>query len=271
MLVSDRPCLMTAEPLLKIRLFEPLRVQLDDRPPIDEYYPRRKAKALFVYLYLNRGRLISKYQLLADLWPEAENADPGRVKHTVQVLRAALEGPRPAGGWHIIQERGGSYSFNVAAERYCDAEDFEEEFFTARRARQAGDTRLALQHYRRCVELHTGAFLAEFRYDDWAAVEIARQGELFLQALEEGGRLEAAEGNFGRAIDLLRQAILEDPLHESSYVELMRCLWLEGRRTEALRTYHRLREALARRLEVEPQAQTTRLYEAIRRDEALAG
>src|SRR5437899_4116966 len=43
--------LMTAEPLLKIRLFEPLRVQLDDRPPIDEYYPRRKAKALFVYLY----------------------------------------------------------------------------------------------------------------------------------------------------------------------------------------------------------------------------
>src|SRR5262249_19821611 len=149
----------------------------------DEYYPRRKAKALFVYLYLNRGRMISKYQLLAELWPEVENADPGRVKHTVQVLRAALEGPRPTDGWHIVHERGGTYSFNPSAERYVDAEDFEEQLVKARRAQQAGDPSLALQHYRRCVERHTGAFLAEFRYDDWAAVEIARQSELFLQAL----------------------------------------------------------------------------------------
>jgi LuxR family maltose regulon positive regulatory protein len=261
---------MTTQPLLTIRLFEPLRVQLDDRPPVDEYFPRRKAKALFVYLYLNRGRQISKYELLADLWPDAEHADPGRVKHTIQVLRAALEGPRPAAGWYVIQERAGSYSFNIAARRYCDAEDFEEHLFTAKRAQQAGDNQLALQQYRRCIELHTGAFLADFRYDDWAAVEIARQQELFLQALEEAARLEGSAGNYGRAIDLLRQATLEDPLHESSYAELMRYLWLEGRRTEALRTYHRLRDVLARRLEVEPQAQTARLYEAIRRDQAIA-
>jgi DNA-binding SARP family transcriptional activator len=261
---------MTAESLLRIRLFEPLRVQYGERPPIDEYYPRRKAKALFVYLYLNRGRQISKYQLLADLWPEAEHADPGRVKHTVQVLRAALEGPRPLHGWEIVHERGGFYSFNVTVNRYCDVEDFEDQLSKARGARQTGDAGQALQHYRRCIELHTGAFLAEFRYDDWAAVEIARQHEVFLQALEESARLEGSQGNYARAIDLLRQAILEDPLHESSYVELMRYLWLEGKRTEALRTYHRLRDVLARRLEVEPQTQTTRLYEAIRRDEALA-
>src|SRR5215470_20212993 len=100
------------EPLLRINLFEPLRIQFGDNPPIDESFPRRKAKALFVYLYLNRGRQLSKYQILADLWPESEHADPGRVKHTVQILRAALEGPRSGQGWHVIQERGGSYSFN---------------------------------------------------------------------------------------------------------------------------------------------------------------
>jgi LuxR family transcriptional regulator, maltose regulon positive regulatory protein len=261
---------MTAEPLLRIRLFEPLRIQLGDRPPIDEHYPRRKAKALFVYLYLNRGRQISKYQLLADLWPEAEHAEPGRVKHTVQVLRSALEGPRPPEGWRIIQERGGFYSFNPAAERYSDVEDFEGNLLMARTARQSGDTEQALTHFRRAVELHDGAFLAEFRYDDWAAAEIARVQELYLLSLEEGAQLEAARRNYGRAIDLLRTAVHEDPLHESSYVELMRCLWLDGRRTEALRAYHYLRDILAKRLEVEPQAQTTRLYEAIRRDQAIA-
>lgn len=261
---------MPAEELLTIHLFEPFRVQFGEHTPIDENYPRRKAKALFAYLYLNRGRWLSKYQLLADLWPESENADPGRVKHTVQVLRSALEGPRPPDGWHVILERGGFYAFNTAAERHSDVEAFEEELRLARESRQAGDREGARAHYRRTIELRRGAFLSEFRYDDWAAVEIARQHDLYLQALEEAARLEETDANHARSIELLRMAIFEDPLHESAYVELMRSLWLDGRRTEALRTYHRLREVLAKRLEVEPQAQTTRLYEAIRRDQAVA-
>ncbi|MBV9132339.1 MAG: winged helix-turn-helix domain-containing protein, partial [Chloroflexi bacterium] len=81
---------MPPHEVLQIHLFEPLHIQLGARPPLDVNYPRRKAKALFVYLYLNRGRWISKYQLLADLWPESEHADPGRVKHTIQILRSAL-------------------------------------------------------------------------------------------------------------------------------------------------------------------------------------
>src|SRR3982074_2842760 len=155
---------MSSQPLLTMHLFEPLRVQLDDRTPIDEHFPRRKAKALFVYLYLNRGHQISKYQLLEDLWPQAEHADPGRVKHTVQVLRAALEGPRPVDGWHIIHERGGFYFFNAEAERYSDVEEFENQLFIARQAGRDGDTEAARVHYFRAIEVHSGAFLADFRY-----------------------------------------------------------------------------------------------------------
>jgi DNA-binding SARP family transcriptional activator len=260
---------MCSQLVLRINLFEPFRVQLG-KHTIDEEYPRRKAKALLIYLYLNRGRHISKYELLADLWPECEHADPGRVKHTVQVLRASLEGPRPVEGWQVILERGGFYAFNAAAARYSDVEDFEEQLTLARRARQGGEPELARRHYARAIDLRRGAFLSEFRYDDWAAVEIARQHELYVQTLEEAAALAVAETNYAGAIELLRTAILEDPLHESSYVELMRSLWLDGRRTDALRVYRRLREILAKRLEVEPQAQTTRLYEAIRRDQQVA-
>jgi DNA-binding SARP family transcriptional activator len=262
---------MQHEPLLWINLFEPLRIQLGDRPPLDGHYPRRKAKALFVYLYLNRGRWVSKYELLADLWPESEEADAGRVKHTVQVLRSALEGPRPARGWQVILEQGGSYAFNPAARRYADVEAYEEEIRAARSARRCPNAELARAHYQRAIALHRGACLAEFRHDDWAATEIARQHELYLEVLEEAARLESSEGNVQRAIELLRIATVQDPLQESSYVELMRNLWSAGRRTEALRVYQRLREVLARRLDVEPQPRTTRLYEAIRRDQALAG
>jgi len=55
---------MNPKPLLRINPFEPPKVQLGDRPPFNEHYPRRKAKALFVHLFLNRGRWLSKYELL---------------------------------------------------------------------------------------------------------------------------------------------------------------------------------------------------------------
>jgi DNA-binding SARP family transcriptional activator len=255
---------------LRIHLFEPLRVQLGDHTALDEKFPRRKAKALFVYLYINRGRWISKYQLLAELWPESERADPGRVKHTVQILRAALEGPRPPDGWQVILENGGFYSFNSNAERYSDVEEFEEQLALARRAKDSCDVGTARAHFRRAIEVRSGPFLSEFRYDDWAALEIARQHDLYLQALEEAAELEEREANYAGAIELSRNAIREDPLHESSYVALMRSLWLDRRRTDALRVYHHLRDVLAKQLDVEPQTQTTQLYEAIRRDQAIA-
>jgi two-component SAPR family response regulator len=96
------------------------------------------------------------------------------------------------------------------------------------------DSGLARAHYQRAIDLHRGAFLAEFRHDDWSAAEIARQVELYLDLLEEAARRESSDGNFHRAIESLRLAIVEDPLRESSYLDLMRNLWIGHRRTEAL-------------------------------------
>jgi DNA-binding SARP family transcriptional activator len=259
-----------AGPQLRIYLFDPLEVQVGGRTVIDAEFARRKSKALFVYLFLHRGRRISKYQLLADLWPTVEQADPDRVKHTVQVLRSVLEGERPAHGWHFILEQSGFYAFNAAAERYSDVEEFEAQLKLARRSREEGDTEQARTQYGRAVELRRGPVLADFRYDDWAAAEIARLDELYVQVLEELADIEAARGGYARAVELLRQAIAEDQLHERSYVELMRVLWLDGRRTEALRVYNRLRDVLARTLGVKPQGHATRMYEAIRSDHATA-
>src|SRR5207248_1102594 len=99
----------------------------------------------------------------------SEHADPGRVKHTVQILRSALEGTRPSDGWQVIVEKGGFYSFNPNAARCSDVEEFEEKLTLARRARNAGDTDLARAHFRELLAIRRGPFLSEFRYDDWAA------------------------------------------------------------------------------------------------------
>jgi LuxR family transcriptional regulator, maltose regulon positive regulatory protein len=254
-------------PEIAIRLFEPLEIAVDGQIAIDANYARHKAKALFAYLYLHHGRRISKYQLLAELWPTAENAEPGRVKHTVQVLRSAIEPGHRRRDWRFILEQGGAYCFNAEASRDVDAETFERELELGRLARRDGEREQALNHFRAAIDLRRGPLLAEFRYDDWAAPEIARLQDLYLQLLIETARLEASQSDYRPAIDHLRLAIREDPLHERSYLELMRFLCLDGRRTEALRVYLGLREVLNKTLGVEPQSVTTRLYEAMRRDE----
>ena len=59
-----------------------------------------------------------------------------------------------------------------------------------------------------------------------------------------------------------------DALHEAAHRALMRLFAADGRRQQALAQYHRLREALRRELEAEPDPQTARLYRALLRGEA---
>jgi DNA-binding SARP family transcriptional activator len=255
---------------LRMYLAGTLRVQLGEATLIDRQYRRRRAKALLVYLYVRRGQPISKAELMADLWPEAEPTDTGRIKHTVQVLRSTLDRANRTAYWSYIVEQDGAYSFNSNVERWTDLEEFESQLAGAAHARGLGRVDQALERYRNAFGLRRQMFLAEFRYDDWAVSDIARLQDLFVDALESAADLEGGQGAHDRAVELLRRAVLEDPLRERSYNHLMRELWLGGRRIEALRVYNDLRESLARALDLEPRTATTRLYEAIRRDERSA-
>jgi DNA-binding SARP family transcriptional activator len=253
---------------LEIHLFGPLRVVVDGQTVVDEHFSRRKAKALLVHLYLNRGRYVPRYRLLEDLWPDVDDAPAGRLKQTVSILRATIEPPtKPNGAWRYIRERGGRYYFDASAGYWSDVEAFEQELALARAARTQGEVDDALRHYERAFALRTGEFLVEFREDDWATPEATRVQELYLEALEDAARLHTARGEHGPAIDLLRQVVAADPLREATYVDLMRALWLSGQRTEALRIYQRLIDVLVRAFQVAPQPEATRLYEAIRAGE----
>jgi DNA-binding SARP family transcriptional activator len=255
---------------LRMYLAGTVRVQIGEQTVIDRQYRRRRAKALLVYLYLRRGRSIPKHEIMADLWPEAEATDAVAIKHTVQVLRSTLDRANRSAEWAYIVEQDGAYSFNSHAERWTDLEEFESQLAGAAHARALGRVEQALERYRNALGVRRQMFLAEFRYDNWAAPDVARLQDLFVDALESAAELEAGQGAHDRAVDLLRRAVLEDPLRERSYSQLMRELWLGGRRIEALRVYNDLREALARALDIEPRARTTRLYETIRRDERSA-
>jgi DNA-binding SARP family transcriptional activator len=251
---------------LRLYLAGTVRVQIGEKTLMDRHYRRRRAKALLVYLYLRRGRPIAKHEIMTDLWPDAQPTDTGCIKHTVQVLRATPDRANGSRDWSYIVEQDGAYAFNSEAERWTDLEEFESQLAGAAHARALGRIHEALDRYRNALGLRRQMFLAEFSYEDWAAVDFARMQDLFVEALDSTAELESDQGAHDRAVDLLRRAILEDPLRERSHSQLMGELWLSGRRIDALRAYNNL----ARALDIEPRARTTRLYEAIRRDERSA-
>jgi DNA-binding SARP family transcriptional activator len=268
------PTETAAGPGLRLYLFGPLRAYVGGQVMIDERFTRRKAKALLAYLYLKRGHYISKDELLEALWPnvDATVSGAGRLKQTVLVLRLALEGRKPAHtGWRYILEHGGSYYFNTQSANYSDVEEFQQELVLARADQERGDTDGARAHYQRLLALHQAELLPEFRYEDWAAVDAAAMREQYLQALEDNARLHGSGGEFGQAVELLCRAVREEPLRESSYIQLMEWLWRTGDHAAAVRVYLRLRETLASKLQLEPKPEAAALYHAIRRDRAAQG
>jgi DNA-binding SARP family transcriptional activator len=265
---------MPAEPTLRLYVFGPLRAYVGGEVAIDEHFTRRKAKALLALLYLERARYIPRDELIERLWPNVDEmaADSGRLKQTVLVLRRALEGASSRRtGWQYIVERGGTYCFNTQVAYQCDLEDVEQELRLAQSDRLHGDVDSALGHYQRAFAQRRSELLPEFRYDDWAASHVAPEREAYLQALDDAAQLYGARGEYGRAVDLLKRAAREDPLRESSASQLMDWLWRKGDQAEALRAYVRLRDALASRLQVEPDPTITALYHTIRSDRSAGG
>jgi LuxR family maltose regulon positive regulatory protein len=272
---SVAPVPLISDRALRLYLFGPLRAYVAGDVAIGEHFMRHKAKALLALLYVERGKYIPKDELLDRLWPDLDALplDSGRLKQTVLVLRRALEGKRSRQtGWQYIVERDGSYFFNTEMAYNSDLEDFEQELRAAYADRHRGDTEAALVHFQRAFALRRAELLPEFRYENWAEVHIEAEREQYLQALEDAARLHAARGDTPSAVALLNVATREDPLRESSVLQLMEWLWRKGDQAEAVRVYGRLRDALATKLQLEPEPKITALYHAIRGDRsALTG
>lgn len=257
---------------LRLFLFGPLRAYVDGHELIGEHFTRRKVKALLAYLYLRRGQYISKDQLLEALWPEIDDVTSasGRLKQNILVLRHTLEGHKPArSGWRYILEHGGSYFFNTRTAYYSDLEEFELAVEKASVYQKRGDMSSALLEYQRGLALYRADLLQDFRYDDWAAVASSAVRERYLTGLEQTAQLYGLGGEYDRAIELLTRAIQEEPLRESTSMQMMNWLWRRGDHADALRVYLALQSGLANTLQLEPKAEATALFEAIRRDRAI--
>jgi predicted ATPase/DNA-binding SARP family transcriptional activator len=246
---------------VEIRLFAAFELRVGGEAVPEGAWRLRKGKSVVKLLALSPDRRIHRERATELLWPDRTPESAANNFHqALYVARRALEGAG-ADAARVLPLRDDMLLLYPDGRVEVDVDAFED---AAARARETG----ALDDYRAALELHTGELLPEDRYEAWATDRREALNETHLGLLVEySGRL--VESGDGRtAIEVLEQAVVIDPLHEAAHRALMRLFAATGRRQQALAQYHRLRGALRRDLEAEPDPQTAELYRALLRGDA---
>ncbi len=113
------------------------------------------------------------------------------------------------------------------------------------------------------VVLYTGPLL-EGCYEEWVFPERQSREQACLLALETLAERAEERGDFSETLALLRRAEGMDGLRDTIQRSLMRVLAASGDTPAALMTYREYRLRLRQEMNIEPDAETTRLFQQIR-------
>lgn len=253
---------------LDISLLGTLRVARDGQPVTEPAYG--KALALLAWLAVESDRAHHRSRVAGLLWPDFEEE---RARHNLRQALATLrriagvEGAEPC----LLVQRD-TIAFNPHAGVHVDVHRLLG-LLTERDRHAHAEPASCLPCTRRLEEtvaIYHGDFLEGFSVPDseefeaWTTVWRERLRERMLTALDDLVTCYRAQGDPASAINALRRQLELDPLREPAHRELMTLLWESGERTAALAQYARCSAILDEELGIEPEDETTALYEAIR-------
>ncbi len=222
--------------------------------------PGASQRVLLARLLLDADRLISREQLLADLWVSPPSTGLSALYQRIAQLRQALE--QAGAGRDVVQTRGTGYIIELGAHR-LDLHRFEDAAGDADEALAAGRHADAAASLREALELWRGSPLAEFPEAPFAAAAGARLEESRLAALEKRLDADLALGHHLNVVGELEALAAEHPFREGFTAKLMLALYRAGRQADALEAYQDVRQVLVEELGVEPTAELQHLERAI--------
>jgi len=227
------------------------RIVRNGQPVPSSEWRAAMAKELFFYILLHGP--VERDTLGLIFWPDLSTKKMRNSFHTT------LHRVRRAVGADVVVMEGGQYRLGDA-DYWFDVEEFESLIERARllppQDWQAEDLR------RRAVELYHGDFLPEVERV-WCVPKRESLREMYFGTLIEIGQRHETRKEFEKAIGWYRRALEVDELREDTHRRIIHCYFEAGQRSNALAQYRRCREILRRELDVEPSAETRKLYEKI--------
>jgi DNA-binding SARP family transcriptional activator/ATP/maltotriose-dependent transcriptional regulator MalT len=250
--------------MLKLFLFGTPHITYHDQPI---KLARRKALALLCYVAIHPQPL-GRDSLATLLWSELDQ------ERSRGELRVSLWGINKAIGddWFITTRD--TVQMNPDKPVWTDVGAFESFINTPKTHTHHPNEvcLMCLPPYEKAVALYTNDFLAGFGvsaapdFDDWMMTQAEALRVPYHTALKKLVLGYSAQNQYETALGYAQRWLALDPFHEEAH-RLIMCLqaWM-GNKTGALGAYLACERILADELDVQPSADTTQLYEAIRAD-----
>jgi LuxR family maltose regulon positive regulatory protein len=241
-------------PPLRILALGSFQVFRGDLPIPAEAWQRRKSRLLLLYLLAHYPRPVPRDELLDVLWPDLPpDSGAQALNTTFSDLRRILEPYLGKGlpSRYLLRDEE-TLAFNPAADAWYDVQTFEQ-------AVQAGG-----EAARQALELYRGDFVPEEPYVDWVLRERERLRALYLNTVVARLQERVRAGAWREGVDLARHILELEPWLEEVARELMHCLAMLGRRSEALHAYQACARVLQEELDAVPSPETRALYEQLK-------
>ena len=218
-----------------------------------------KARAVFQYLLIHRGRPVRRDVLMELQWPDHTHTSArNNLNVALHSLRNTLDGP-----WQGLQPvlySDGCYVLNPGLKWWVDRDEFLSALSQADMDRTSCRPGPAIYHYQRAIELYRGPLFEDDLAGDWYLPEQRHLAELYLQALESLGEIYLDLGELASAECSGQLALTSDPCCEPVHRLLMRCYASQNKQQLVTRQYRRCVDALRDELGVSPGAETLRLF-----------
>jgi DNA-binding SARP family transcriptional activator len=216
-----------------------------------------KDRAVLAILLLHAGRVVSTDALVGALWGDEPPPTAGKsLQNSISQLRKLL-------GSDLLATRPPGYVLPIEPEQ-LDLGRFERLVEEARGAEPA----IRSEKLREALALWRGPPLAEFTYESFAQLEIARLEELRLATLEQRVDADLELGKHAELVGEVEALVSEHPLRERLRGQLMLALYRSGRQAEALQVYQSCRRALLEALGIDPSPVLQQLHGSILRQES---
>jgi len=257
---------------LKIRTLGQFVVRCGDAVLTEEAGRSQKLWDLFTYFLRNRERLVPPDTIAAQLWPEADNADPkAAVQDLIYRMRRLFRDALPSCEDLIrVDFSQGCYSFYLGDACWCDVDEFLE--LTEEASRLIDDDAAgAVDALQRCVDLYRGHYLPEWPHQPWILPVRQYYRRIYVRNLMQLTDLLRDHDRYPEVIDVCERAFMLEPLPEAEELHhrFMEALVRVGRPSDALEHYEFLSGLMKQQLDVAPGESLRELCELIRSDREI--
>lgn len=253
----------SSQPLVKIQLLGRFRASVDGVPIDEKRWRRRSAKSLVKLLAVKPFHALHREQVMDLIWmEETPETALNNLNKAIHGARRAFEPDLAKGSASrfLLTEKN-QIILRSPGSLVVDLDEFER---LANRALQNNDAEAG----RKALELYRGDLLVEDIYEDWIYTRRETTRLLFRKTATKIAGLYHAENNQQASIEILKKLAADDASDEYVQRLLMRAYAETGSKYQARKQFERCRAALDA-LGIEPEAETIKLEQSIKRGEIL--